>query len=156
MRGRRVYIDTNVFIYVAVKHPDFFDKCYEVLKCLVRGEYEGYGSEYVLFELFGALARINVTAAYEAVIYYLDLPIELLGSSRSTFLLAREIAGASGVTYDAVHAAVMLENGINTIVTEDVDDWLRIKHVWNRVAKRLNLEHVDDLRVISPTRGEVH
>ena len=153
MRRKRAYIDTNVFIYVAVKHPDFFDKCNEVLKYLVKGEYEAYGSELILFELFGALSRINATAAYEATIYYLDLPIKLLNLSRSALLIAKEIAKESKITYDAIHAAIMMENHINVIITEDLKDWLKIKNVWSKVAKKLQLKDIGDLLVVSPTQG---
>jgi len=32
LRRKRVFIDTNIYIYVAIKHPEFFDKCYTVLQ----------------------------------------------------------------------------------------------------------------------------
>ena len=153
MKGKRAYIDTNIFVYVAVKHPDFFNKCNEVLKYLIKGEYEAYGSELILFELFGALSRINATAAYEATVYYLDLPIKLLNLGRSTLLIAKEIAKESEITYDAIHAAIMMENRINVIITEDLKDWLEIKNVWNKVAKKLRLKDIGDLLVVSPTQG---
>jgi len=118
----------------------------------VNGDYEGYGSELVVFELFGSLSKINPIAAYEAVTYYLDLPIKILKTDRSVFQIAREISKESQTSYDAIHAALMMKNNINTIITEDLNDWLRIKKIWTKVSKKIGLE-TKELVIISPKRG---
>ena len=151
LREKRAYIDTNVFIYVATKHPRFYDSSYKVLKMLVDGEFIGYGSKFIVFELFGALSRINPIAAYEAAYSYLNLPIKLLDMDRETLKLARDIAEESNTTYDAIHAAIMMKNGISTIVTEDIDDWSRIQKSWAYVAKKNNIE-IDTLDLFVPSK----
>ena len=150
MRKKRVYIDTNIFIYVALKHPDFYRKCYDVLEMLVSKEFIGYGSHLVLFELFGTLSKINVEAAYEAAISYLDLPLTMLELNRETFNYAREIAVLSKVTYDSLHAALIAQNGIDIIISEDLEDWSKILRIWPKVKEKLG---VKDLMFISPTKG---
>jgi len=40
---------------------------------------------------------------------------------------ASKITLETGVTYDAVHAAAMKSEGLETIITEDVDHWSRIE-----------------------------
>jgi predicted nucleic acid-binding protein len=80
----------------------------------------------VLFELFGALARVSVEAAYEATVSYLNLPLTMLELNRETLDYAREIAKLSNVTYDSLHAALVAQNNVDTVVTEDIDDWSRI------------------------------
>lgn len=150
LRGRRVYIDTNVFVYVAVRHPDFYTACRDVLEALVEEEYVGYGSHLVLFELFGSLSRVGVEAAYEASMAYLDLPLRMLHLDREALILARDIAKLSHTTYDAVHAALAARGGVQVVVTEDLDDWGRIASVWSKVRRR---HRVGELRVVSPTRG---
>lgn len=150
MKGRRVYIDTNIFIYVALKHPDYYEQCYRVLDMLVSKEFNGYGSHLVLFELFGTLSRINVEAAYEAANSYLNLPLTILELNRETLDYAREIATLSNVTYDSLHAALVAQNNINVVVSEDMNDWGRILRVWPKIKNRFETE---DLIVISPTRG---
>jgi len=150
LKGRRVYIDTNIFIYVALKHPDYYEQCYRVLDMLVSKEFNGYGSHLVLFELFGTLSRINVEAAYEAANSYLNLPLTILELNRETLDYAREIATLSNVTYDSLHAALVAQNNINVVVSEDMNDWGRILRVWPKIKKRFKTE---DLIVISPTRG---
>lgn len=152
MKRKRAYIDTNIFIYVAINNPDYFEQCRKVLEDLVNGDYEGYGSELVVFELFGSLSKINPIAAYEAVTYYLDLPIKILKTDRSVFQIAREISKESQTSYDAIHAALMMKNNINTIITEDLNDWLRIKKIWTKVSKKIGLE-TKELVIISPKRG---
>lgn len=152
LRGRQVYIDTNIFIYVALKHPDFYRGSYEVLHMLVSEEFTGYGSHLVLFELFGALSKLNVEAAYEAVNAYLDLPLKILELNRDTFIYAREIAKLSGTTYDALHAAIIAQNNLDIIVTEDIENWEKILKIWSKIKK---LFKTKDLFVFSPTKGVI-
>ena len=150
MKGKRAYIDTNIFIYVAVKHPYFYEECYNILEKLVEKEYAGYGSSLILFELFGALAKINVNAAYDAVNQYLNLPIKLLNPNRETFVYAKEIAMHSKTTYDSLHAALMVQNNICTIITEDLEDWRKMLSAWHKLKEKYKL---NDLAIISPTKG---
>jgi len=152
LKGRRVYIDTNIFIYVALKHPEFYRRCYEVLEMLVDSVFRGYGSYLVAFELFGALSEINVEAAREATASYLDMPLTMLKVDRETFKYAVEIARLSNVTYNSIHAGLVAQYGIDTVVTEDVKDWNRILKVWPRVRGKFK---VKDLTVISPTKGRI-
>ena len=152
MKGKRAYIDTNVLVYVALKHPDFYDDCLNILKMLVDGDYIGYGSLFVLFELFGALSKINPKAAYEASTYYLNLPIKLLEFNRDVLELSYEISRISRVTYDSLHAALMFYNDIGIIITEDLDDWIKIKEAWKKLIRR-RIRKNKELIILSPTKG---
>ena len=154
MRGKRVFLDTNIFVYVALKHPDFHDSCYEILELLVDEYYHGYGSDLILFELFGALSKINPKAAYEAAISYLNLPIVRLEINRDVIKVAWKIAEKSGVTYDSIHAATMMINGINLIITEDLADWLKIKKCWKNVAEELDIK-INDLIIYAPSKQKL-
>ncbi len=151
LRGKRVFLDTNIFVYVALKHPDFYDSCYEILELSVDEYYHGYGSDLVLFELFGALSKINPKAAYEAAISYLNLPITRLEINRDVIKVAYKIAEKSGVTYDSIHAATMMINGINLIITEDLTDWIKIKKCWKNVAEELDIK-ISDLIIYAPSK----
>jgi len=135
---------------VALKHPDFYGRCYSILEMLVSGVLIGYGSNLVLFELFGALSKINVEAAYEAARHYLDLPLIMLEPNRETLRHAREIAMASNTTYDSLHAALVAQNNVKIVVTEDTEDWGRVLRTWPKVKGKLG---VGDLVVLSPTKG---
>jgi len=152
LKGRRAYIDANIFIYVAVKHPEFYEACREVLEALVNEEYVGYGSHLILFELFGSLSRISVEAAYEAATAYLDLPLRIAHLDREALTLARDIALLSHTTYDAVHAALAARSGVQVVVTEDLGNWRRIASIWGEVMRK---HGVGKLTILSPTRGVV-
>ncbi len=152
MKGKRVYIDTNIFVYTALKHPRFYEGSRKVLEMLVSEEFSGYGSHLVAFELFGSLSRISVEAAYEAINAYLDMPITMLHPTRETYEYARLIAALSKTTYDAVHAALIAQHGIEVIVTEDLEDWKRILRVWPEVTEKTGAR---DLTLLSPTKGLV-
>lgn len=152
LKGRRVYIDTNIFVYIALRHPEYFEQCFRVVEGLVLKEFEGYGSDLVSFELFGALSRISVEAAYEAVNAYLDLPLTILRPNRETYVYAYRIAKLSKTTYDAVHAALVAQNGIEVVVTEDLSDWSRILNSWHILEEEFG---VKGLTVLSPTRGQL-
>lgn len=152
MKEKRVYIDTDIFVYVALKHPDYYKKCYSVLELLTLKEFTGYGSQLVLFELYGALSKLNVEAAYEAVKSYLNLPLTILEVNRDTFRYAKEIAALTGITYDSIHAALVAQNNIDVVVTEDLKDWHKILRVWPKIKEKLNTR---ELIVLSPTKGRI-
>ena len=60
---------------------------------------------------------------------YLDLPIHVLELGREKLDYAKEIAALSGTTYDAMHAALVAQNGVEIVVTEDVGNWSRIARI---------------------------
>ncbi len=140
LKEKQVYIDTNIYVYVALKHPDFYKKCYNVLEMLVSNEFIGYGSTLVAFELFGSLSKISAEAAYEAVSSYLNLPLITLKINKDTFTYAREIAMLSNTSYDSLHAALIAQNNIEIIVTEDLDNWSKILNIWPKIEKSLKLK----------------
>lgn len=152
LRGKQAYIDTNIFIYVALKHPDFHRECYSILEALVKGEYIGFGSHLILFELFGSLSKLSYEAAYEAASEYLNLPITLLTPNRETLAYAREIAKLSNTTYDSMHAALVAQNKLDIVITEDLSDWRRILRAWPKLREKLEAKPI---AILSPTRGLV-
>ena len=79
----------------------------------------------------------------------------MLELDRKSLELARDIANFSKTTYDSIHAAMMMNNGINIIVTEDVKDWLKIGEKWLEVAKVHNI-NIDQLEIFVPSRDLKH
>ncbi len=119
---------------------------------LVSEEFTGYGSSLVLFELFGALSKLNVEAAYEAVNAYLDLPLNILELNRDTFTYAKEMAKLSNTTYDALHVALIAQNNLDIVVTEDTEDWKKISKIWFKIKRKYKAK---DLVIFSPTKGVI-
>ncbi len=51
-----------------------------------------------------------------------------------------------------MHAALVAQNGVEIVVTEDVGDWSRIARIWPRIKERFGAR---ELMVVSLTRGAV-
>ncbi|RLE79828.1 MAG: VapC-like toxin, partial [Thermoprotei archaeon] len=101
---------------------------------------------------FGALSEINVNAAYDAALSYLDFPLIILEVDRKTLEYAKIIAEFSKTTYDALHAALVAQNELEVVVTEDLDDWKKILKAWPKLMKKY---HVKEIYVFSPARNKV-
>ena len=78
------------------------------------------------------------------------MPLTILGANRETFGYAREISLLSGTTYDAIHVALVAQNNIEVVLTEDTMDWSRILRIWLKLREKYG---VKDLLVLSPTKG---
>ena len=55
----------------------------------------------------------------------------------------------SNVTYDFIHAALIAQNNIDVVISEDIDDWSKILRVWSKIKKKFKTR---DLIVISLKR----
>ncbi len=82
----------------------------------------------------------------------MNLPLTMLEPNRETLEYAREIAMLSNVTYDSLHAALVAQNNINVVVSEDISDWGRILRAWPKIKRRFKTE---DLIIVSPARGVI-
>ena len=58
----------------------------------------------------------------------------------------------SKTTYDSLHAALVVQNGIDIVVTEDVENWSKILIAWQRIKEKYRIK---DLVALSPTKGIV-
>jgi len=154
--GIKVYIDTNIFLYSAFKHPAFGDHCREFLIKMDEGEITGYVSDFVLNEIFHKLMVAEVVkkfkkTAKEAVTYIkrnseviskleivwreMDIiessNISILEGESSLFPDFVEISRIYNLmATDAMHASVMKKHGITNIATNDNDfkrvEWLKV------------------------------
>jgi predicted nucleic acid-binding protein len=123
------YVDTNIFDYSALAHPVYGKACKRIIDDIENGKIEAYCSFLVPIELLGSLARIHAEKAAVAVAAFFSLPISMLQIDEWVLQDAAAIMLDSGVSYDSIHAACMRRNGLDTIITEDVKDWRKIKGV---------------------------
>ena len=79
------------------------------------------------------------------------MPLKNLDVDREALELAKDIAAKSGVTYDAIHAAIMMRNDVTTIITEDLHDWLKIQDAWMEIVRKHKLS-LGALEVFAPSR----
>jgi predicted nucleic acid-binding protein len=123
------YIDTNIFDYSALAHPVYGKACKHIVDDIENGKIEAYCSFLVPIELLGSLARIDAEKAAIAVAAFFSLPIGMIQVDEWILQDAAVIMLDSGVSYDSIHAACMRRNGLDTIITEDVKDWKKIRNV---------------------------
>ncbi len=153
-RPGEVYVDTNVYVYVALRHPELGEPCARVLRAVVSGELRAAGSDLVAIELLGSLARVGPEVAEGALEAYLAMPVRRLEVDERVLRAAALINGVVNVGYDAVHAALMLLNGVGAVVTNDLGDWVRLAKRLTDVASTIEEGEIQvrsrELAVISP------
>ena len=131
----KAYIDTNIFIYAIAHHPSYGAPCSRILRDFGKGVYEPQGSLLVAVELLGALSRVEPSIARRAVELYLALDIPILPLSVEAICLASIVNEVVNVKYDAIHAALMMLHDVPVIITNDVDDWLRIARDYDAIRE---------------------
>ena len=154
--GMKVYIDTNIFLYSAFKHPVFGDECREFFIKIDEGGMTGCVSDFVLNEVFHKLMIAEVAkkfkkAAKETVKYIKRNPevisnlavvwreMDIIDNSNiiileDKFSLFPDFVEISRIynlmATDAMHVSVMKKHGITNIATNDRDfkriEWLNI------------------------------
>jgi predicted nucleic acid-binding protein len=118
----RVFIDSNIPMYVAGKEHPHREPARRFLERIQNGEAEGCTSTEVLQEIlyrYVGLRRADLAVeVYDLFVSLCSfvLPVTLADTDRARDLV-RE--GAKASVRDAVHAAVMLNNDIGAIASFD-------------------------------------
>ena len=136
----RVLVDTNVLIYATLSSDPRHERARFVLEQRLRADVEMFVSVQNLAEMYPnltgpknqppdspALARDKIRSIARL------RGVTVLPTTSDTALRALDLCVAAGLTrqtyFDAQLAAVMLREGIPTIVTENVADFARFKGV---------------------------
>ena len=150
----RVYIDTNIFIYAIFRDPKFGKICRTILRDMGSGLFDAYGSILVAIELLGAISKIDPTVASKATNLYFQLPHKILGVNPKILRMASHITDVVNLRYDSIHLAIMIENSIDKIITNDKDDWYRAKTSFKEIKEKLEKEGFESkirgIEVITP------
>lgn len=91
------------------------------------GRLKAYCSHLVPIEILGSLAKVDREIAAGAILAFFSFPIEMITLTERIVREASKITLETGVSYDAIHAAAMKSEGLETIITEDVEHWRRIE-----------------------------
>jgi predicted nucleic acid-binding protein len=119
----RVFIDSNIPMYVAGRDHPNREPARRLLERVRAGELEGCTSTEVLQEIlyrYAALRRLDLAGdVYDLFVQLCPVvfAVTLADTDRARSMLARE---SSIVVRDAIHAAVMLNNEVTSIATFDV------------------------------------
>lgn len=132
----KVYIDTNIFVYAILHHPEYGEKCSNIIRDIKQYYYEPHGSLMVAIELLGSLSRISPSIARKAVNLYLSIEQLVMHSvSEDVVQLASLINDIVNIKYDSIHAAIMILNDIPVIISNDTDDWLKLINNYGKVRE---------------------
>lgn len=121
----KYFVDTCIFIYAASEGNRFKESCVRFLSKVEKGSVQAAISTEVVQEVFNYYNRKGM-AAFGASLCWriLGYPVEVLAVSRPDVMAFLRLVGeakAQASARDFLHAAVMLNNGIEKIVTVDAD-----------------------------------
>lgn len=134
------YIDTNIFVYSALAHPVYGKCCKRIIDDIQNEKIKAFCGFLVPIELLGAIAKIDPAKVGIALDSFFSLPIKMIQINERLLQNAASIMFESDVTYDSIHAACMHIQSLDTIITEDVTDWKKIKSV--KVIRPLEYEKI--------------
>ena len=122
LKSRRVYIDSNIFIYAFESYPEFAD-CVDILRGLVDDEFEGVTSEIAFIEILPKPihgGRADLADAYlNTMVGAAGLMLVPVG--RDVILRAVTLRAAARLnSLDAIHIATALDTGCDVLLTGDL------------------------------------
>jgi predicted nucleic acid-binding protein len=129
------YIDSNFFIYAVASDTPEGRWCRSTLSHIMEGEFIACTSTLTWDEIvYVLMKKINREIALECSEYFLSLPnVHYIDVSPEILKLAHSIMTQYAMKpRDAIHAACMSHQGIDTIITEDThfDRIPSVKRVW--------------------------
>ncbi len=122
LRGQRVYVDTNIFIYFLERHATRFDAVLPFVQLFNDGHAIAYTGDAVVAETLyrpyklGDALRVSEIKAF----FSNDEFITVLPHTKQVFELAAELAPTRGMKLiDALHYATAALAGCTFILTND-------------------------------------
>ena len=140
-----IFIDANIFLYSAFKHPVFGNKCKNFLIRIEKEEIKGYTSDFVLNEIFHKLMIAEIVKKFgiaaKQVVRFVKKKPEVIAELETVWTEMEIIKGfnisiLNGSLFpdfikiskmywlmatDAFHVATMKKHGITNITTNDPD-----------------------------------
>jgi predicted nucleic acid-binding protein len=122
IKGKRVYFDTNIFIYMIEGYAAFETSLNEIRDSILHQEAEIFTSDLTLCEVLVAPFRADNA---ELVLLYRQLIEDsgafiLLSTTRETYIRASLYRAQMGLKMaDAIHMATAVENGCTVFVSND-------------------------------------
>jgi predicted nucleic acid-binding protein len=152
--NEEIFIDANIFVYSAFKHPVFGNKCKNFLIGIEKGEIIGYTSDFVLNEIFHKLMIAEVVKKFgitaKQVVRFVKEKPEVIAELETVWtemeiIRSFNISILNGSLFpdfieiskkywlmatDAFHVTTMKRHGITNIATNDPDfervEWLKV------------------------------
>lgn len=122
MRGKRVYFDANVFVYLMEGFGGLEEKLLEIRDCIGKAEAEIVTSELTLCEVLVVPFKennVDLVAEYRQFIEESGA-FEVQPTTRETYVRASLYRAQLGLkTPDAIHMATAIETDCEMFVTND-------------------------------------
>jgi len=131
----KILLDTNILVHSHNKASPYQKRASEVIIKAMQGEIEAYIAPQILYEFFAVVTnpkRVeHPLSSNEAANICLDLcecrEIERVNPTpmapKEVFELIKELKLSMGGIFDCLLAVTAKENGVETIYTENVDDF---------------------------------
>ncbi len=122
MAGRRVYLDTNVFVYFLDRNPDYFPVVAPVIEAIESGLIIGYTGDAAIAETLVTpyqTDNLGLAASFKAFFRTEDF-LSIQSHDAETFDLAAQLRAKNGLKFiDALHYATAIRAGCKFFVTND-------------------------------------
>lgn len=122
IRGEKVYLDTNIFIYAIEDYPDFVNELNELFDSIDAGNLKAFTSELTIAEV---LVRplidgdLEIQTAYQQALQSTEV-LEVVPVSRDVLIEAARLRAVANLRLpDAIHAATALLSRCETLLTND-------------------------------------
>lgn len=120
--GRPVYLDSNIFIYVLGRNPEYLNTCVDLLQACANQDIVGITGDATLTELLTKPMKENDAHAVAAVRKMLltDGAIDVLGHPRICFEQAAALRARHRLKMvDALHLATAIHAGAACFISND-------------------------------------
>jgi predicted nucleic acid-binding protein len=116
-----LYLDSNVFIYAAINTKDLGENARALLQKIQQGEIRAKTSALTFDEVFWAVRKHDVEAAFEACQALLNFPnLDIVPVDRELVIFALQLIKEHHLApRDAIHAATAIAGKANAIVSTD-------------------------------------
>jgi predicted nucleic acid-binding protein len=122
LRGKRVYFDTNIFIYLIEGNEKLVAQIDELKNTILEGECSIFASDLVFTEILPPLVRSGNTKATNKLLAFLqdERAFHLVPLTRDVCIQAGVLRGQTGLkTPDAIHVASAMAENCDTFLTND-------------------------------------
>lgn len=122
LKGKRVYFDANIFIYLMEGYPAFETELQDIRNSIRYGESHICTSELTLCEVLVPAFRTNNSNLLTLYRQFIEQSgaFELVPTTRETYIRAALLRAEHGLkTPDAIHMASAIESGCGAFLTND-------------------------------------
>jgi predicted nucleic acid-binding protein len=122
LRGQRVYLDTNIIIYIFERVPEYESTLAELLKLIANQSCKCITAEIAATEVIPGIARKGNADEVARCIRFFDEGdvVELQATSRRAFYQAGLLRSQMRISSaDAIHLATAIESRCDVFLTND-------------------------------------